>query len=269
MACHGVDGKGAPQAIAGFKQPDSFPDFTRCDQTTAEENIAYQATITYGGPYRGFSQIMPSFSKALTQEQITEVVHYLRTFCNAAGWPRGELNLPRAIATEKAYPEDEEVVTAEVNARGTPGITNHIIHEQRFGMKNQLEVDVPLMFQDQAHTWYGGVGDTVFGVKRVLFSSLRERLDLRAARRDRLPTGSTAHGLGSGTTTFGTFGDVRPALPQQHLPAIPGRRESAGAHRHRTAERVLQQRHRTELCRRPWAGPHVVADGGVPRAAAT
>jgi mono/diheme cytochrome c family protein len=206
VACHGVDGKGAPQAIAGFKQPDSFPDFTRCDQTTAEENSAYQATITYGGPYRGFSQIMPSFSKALTQEQITEVVHYLRTFCNAAGWPRGELNLPRAIATEKAYPEDEEVVTAEVNARGTPGITNHIIHEQRFGMKNQLEVDVPLMFQDQAHTWYGGVGDTVFGVKRVLYSSLPKGSIFAVQGEIQVPTGSTAHGFGSGTTTFGMFG---------------------------------------------------------------
>jgi mono/diheme cytochrome c family protein len=206
VACHGADGKGTSQAIAGFKQPDSFPDFTRCDQTTAEENVAYQATITYGGPYRGFSQIMPAFSKALTQQQITEVVRYLRSFCTNAHWPRGELNVPRAIATEKAYPEDEEVVTAEVNARGTPGVTNHIIHEQRFGMKNQLEVDVPLMFQDQAHTWYGGVGDTVFGVKRVLYSSLPKGSIFALQGEVQVPTGNRTRGFGSGTTTFGMFG---------------------------------------------------------------
>src|ERR1700758_5712817 len=38
IACHGRRGEGAPQTSVEFKQPDSFPDFTRCDQTTAETN---------------------------------------------------------------------------------------------------------------------------------------------------------------------------------------------------------------------------------------
>jgi hypothetical protein len=54
--------------------------------------------------------------------------------------------LPRAIATEKAFPEDEVVLSSAFNAQGAPGIVSHIIHEQRFGKKNQLEVDVPLNF---------------------------------------------------------------------------------------------------------------------------
>jgi mono/diheme cytochrome c family protein len=205
-ACHGPDGKGTSQAIAGFERPDSFPDFSRCDQTSMEEDSAYRAVVTYGGPYRGFSQIMPSFGKALTQKQIFEVVHYLRSFCDYSHWPRGELNVSRAIATEKAYPEDEEVITAEVNARGTPGVTNHIIHEQRFGQKYQLEVDLPLTFQDQNHTWYGGVSDTVFGVKRVLYSNLRSGSIFAAQGEISVPTGNRARGFGSGTTTFGVFG---------------------------------------------------------------
>ena len=46
--CHGNDGRGAPDATVGFEKPDSFPDFTRCDQTTAEYNVDYKATIRGG-----------------------------------------------------------------------------------------------------------------------------------------------------------------------------------------------------------------------------
>src|SRR5438270_1456747 len=208
VACHGPDGRGTPKSIAGFEPPDSFPDFTRCDQTTAELDNEYRAVIIHGGQYRGFSQIMPSFKQAHTPEQINKVIGYLRHFCredNPNSWPRGELNLPRAMVTEKAYPEDEEVVSTAVNARGAPGSETHIIHEQRFGKKNQLEVDVPINFQDENHTWYGGVGDTTLGVKRVMFSNLRCGSIMALQGSVLVPSGNRARGFGSGTTTFETF----------------------------------------------------------------
>ena len=43
--CHGNDGGGAPEATVGFAKPDSFPDFTRCDQTTAEYDVDYKANV--------------------------------------------------------------------------------------------------------------------------------------------------------------------------------------------------------------------------------
>src|SRR3954454_15540654 len=205
VACHGPDGKGTPKSIAGFEPPDSFPDFTRCDQTTAELNNDYRAVIVHGGRYRGFSQIMPSFSEALTDEQISKVIGYLRHFCRESGWPRGELNLPRAIVTEKAYPEDEEVISTAVNARGTPGSETHIVHEQRFGKKNQIEIDVPINFHDENHTWYGGVGDTTLGIKRVMFSNLRWGSIMALQGSVLVPSGNRARGFGGGTTTFETF----------------------------------------------------------------
>jgi mono/diheme cytochrome c family protein len=85
VACHGSDGKGTPKAIAGFELPDTFPDFSRCDQTTAELDNDYRAVIVHGVRYRGFSQIMPSFSEALTTEQISKVIGYLRHFCREIG----------------------------------------------------------------------------------------------------------------------------------------------------------------------------------------
>jgi mono/diheme cytochrome c family protein len=71
VACHGPDGKGTPESTAGFQKPDTFPDFTRCDQTTPEMDSDWKALIVHGGRFRGFSPFMPSFGKALTNEQIT------------------------------------------------------------------------------------------------------------------------------------------------------------------------------------------------------
>jgi mono/diheme cytochrome c family protein len=205
VACHGSDGRGAVESSSVFERPDTFPDFTRCDQTTAEANSAWKAVILHGGQYRGFSQIMPSFGQALTSEQIDELITYLRSLCRQPGWPRGELNLPRALVTEKAYPEDEVVISTAANATGGPSVSAHVIHEQRFGKKNQIEVDVPFMFEDQSHTWYGGIGDTTLGLKRVMFSNLHSGSILSLQGSVIAPTGNTRRGFGAGTTTFETF----------------------------------------------------------------
>lgn len=213
IACHGPAGKGMPHSTVGFEQPDSFPDFTRCDQTTAELNTDYKAVILYGGEFRGFSQIMPSFGEALTWNQVDEVVKYLRSFCRQPAWPRGELNLPRALVTEKAYPEDEVVISTAINAQGAPGVTTDIVYEQRFGVKNQIEIDVPFTFQQPNHTWYGGIGDTALGLKRVLFSSLRAGSILSLQGEVIAPLGNKFRGLGTGVTTFETFAAYDQLLP--------------------------------------------------------
>src|SRR5262245_38495272 len=66
IACHGNNGAGAPETLTEFKRPDTFPDFTRCDQTTPEPNSAWKDVIVNGGLSRGFSEIMPAFGKLLT-----------------------------------------------------------------------------------------------------------------------------------------------------------------------------------------------------------
>src|SRR3954452_779031 len=152
-ACHGELGKGAAQTSTEFRRPSTFPDFTQCSQTTAEANAAWKAVIVHGGPSRGFSTIMPAFGELLSSQDIDDVIAYLRNFCTNSHWPRGELNLPRALVTEKAYPEDEFVISTAANATGAPGFVTDYIHEQRFGVKNQIEVDLPLHNEDQNHQW--------------------------------------------------------------------------------------------------------------------
>ena len=205
IACHGRKGDGAPQTSVEFKQPNSFPDFTRCDQTTAETNAAYKDVIVHGGPKRGFSQIMPAFGELLSSEEIDDLIAYLRDFCPDRRWPRGELNLPRALVTEKAYPEDEVVISTAVKASGAPGFTTDVIHEQRFGMNNQIEIDVPINAQDQNHAWNSGLGDITFGVKRVMFSNLRTGSILSLQAGLLAPVGNHKYGFGNGTTTFEPF----------------------------------------------------------------
>ena len=212
VGCHAPDGKGMPRTTVGFETP--LPDFTVCNQTSREPNSDWKAIIHNGGPARGFSEIMPSFTEALKPNQIEEVVQYMRGFCRDR-WPRGELNLPRAMVTDKAFPEDEAVITTTINAKGAPAVTNEVVYERRFGIGNQIELAVPFRFEHQnTGSWLGGVGDITLGYKRLLFHNLKSGSIVSVSGEAVLPTGDKARGLGSGVTifeTFATYGQILPA----------------------------------------------------------
>lgn len=216
VACHGPDGKGMPDTTVAFQKPKTFPDFTQCGQTTPELNKDWKATIRDGGAGRGFSRIMPSFGEALNSKQIEEVVQYLRGFCTDKAWPRGEFNVPLAQFTEKAFPEDEVIITSKLNAQRTPGVTNDIISENTFGARSQLEVDVPVDFSRSAPgRWHGGVGDATIGLKRVVFANLNTGSMLSGFGGVILPSGNRSYGLGSGVTQFETFAAFAQLLPSE------------------------------------------------------
>jgi len=225
--CHGGEGTGAERSTIGFEPPDTFPDFTRCDQTTPEEDIAWMSIIRDGGPSRGFSQIMPAFGDALSVEQIEAVVGHLRDFCKDRVWPRGELNLPRALVTEKAFPEDETVLTSSFNAQGGPGIDSELAYEHRIGKRTQLELAIPIVFlQRETGGLTGGIGDVAVGLKRVLFAQLAGdgssgsifSLQGEVA----LPTGNEAKGLGTGELVVTAFAAYDVLLPDNAFLQIQG-----------------------------------------------
>lgn len=210
--CHGPDGTGAPDTTVGFDKPATFPDFTDCAGTTPELDVDWKATIREGGRGRGFSRIMPSFAEQLTEAQIDAVISHLRSFCQDRAWPRGELNLPRPLTTEKAFPEDETVVTTVVGAQHAADITHEIAYERRFGARNQLEVSIPLAsLHDAAGTLVRGVGDVGVGVKRVMLASAHSILS--AQGEVILPTGNQEKGLGKGVTVFEAFASYGQLLP--------------------------------------------------------
>lgn len=220
-ACHGAGGRGASQTSVGFEQP--LPDFTDCRFAAREPDVDWVAIVHGGGPARGFSEIMPSFSEALTTEQIQEVTRYLRTFCREPAWPRGELNLPRPLVTEKAYPEDEVVLTTTIPAEGAPAVGQEILYEKRFGARNQLEVKVPFQFARPAgRVWTGGVGDIALAWKRVLAHSLGSGSIFSVSGEAKLPTGDQRRGLGKGVTVFESFATYGQILPRDSFAQFQG-----------------------------------------------
>jgi mono/diheme cytochrome c family protein len=214
IGCHGPDGKGQPKTTSGFEPPATFPDFTDCRGTTPEPNDTWRTIIHLGGRGRGFSDIMPSFTEALSGDQIEKVILYLREFCKEPSWPRGELNFPRAIVTEKAYPEDEVVLTTSLDTNGSSQ-TNTVVYEKRFGVRNQFEAQVPIVVQRQdAGGRFGGIGDVTLGMKRVIASSLRTGSIFSLSGEVTLPTGNRTHDIGTGTTIFEGFAAFGQMLPR-------------------------------------------------------
>jgi hypothetical protein len=210
--CHGARGDGAPQTSIGFDKPSTFPDFTDCPTTTPELDVDWKATITQGGHGRGFSRIMPSFAEALTSQQIDAVIGYLRGLCRDRRYPRGELNLPRPLTTEKAFPESETVLTMALSAHRPTALDSELGYEQRLTARDQLELAIPFSSViDENGMRASGVGDVAVGWKRVLFAS--RNTIVSGQGEIALPVGNRERGLGSGVTTFGLFAAVGRILP--------------------------------------------------------
>jgi cytochrome c5 len=161
-ACHGADGRGTPAATTRLEVPPA--DLKDCRASTAEPEDRWVAIVTQGGAAFGLSLDMPAFGEAASQAQIRSVVRYARSLCGEIGWPPGELNFPRAFLVEKAYPEDEVVLTDR--ARG-----QELIYERRFGRRFQMEASARTAFDGQANVFDGVTG----ALKYNLWYSLERR----------------------------------------------------------------------------------------------
>ena len=202
--CHGADGTGVSRELVGFAQ--ELPDFTDCTFATPEPSADWAAVVHEGGPIRGLDRHMPAFGDALSRDEIQRVVAYVSSFCADADWPRGDLNLPRPFFTEKAYPENEAVVTTSVTTAGDRQVGNAFLYERRLGKRNQVEVIVPIdALQRDAGQWTAGLGDIAIGFKRALYASVDNGRIISAGGEIVLPTGRSSSGLGSGTTVFEPF----------------------------------------------------------------
>ena len=122
------------------------------------------------GPVRALDRKMPASARA-SSEQIELAVRYLWTFCTDPSWPRGDLNLPRAFFTEKAFPENEAVWTMGITGAGAKAIGNEIVYEHRIGSRTQYEVKVPIDARqgEAGGAWRRVLGDVESAVKRAFY----------------------------------------------------------------------------------------------------
>ena len=212
-ACHGSDGRGQLAAMRGFDV--DLPDFTDCGRTTPEADLDWLSIVHEGGPVRAFDRMMPAFGEELTEAEIGRVIAHVRTFCAERGWPLGDLNLPRAFVTEKAFPENEAVLTATIVPGHERSVGSQFLYEHRVGRRGQYEVFVPFdLRQTAAGSWQAGVGDIGAAYKHVLYDSRPRGSILSAGGEFTLPTGSTSKGLGGGVARFEAFGTISQTLPR-------------------------------------------------------
>jgi Cytochrome c len=212
-ACHGVDGRGAPKSVVGFDI--ALPDFTNCSFGSPEADADWVAVVHEGGPVRAFSSMMPAFGEALLESQIRLVVGHLRTFCRDRGWPRGDLNLPRPLVTEKAFPENEAVLTTAIGRSGGTSIGNEFLYERRIGRRGQYEVLVPIDLREhESGGWRRGLGDVAVAYKHAVFDSAARGSIVSAGAEIVFPTGKEAEGLGDGETIFEPFGTFSQVMPR-------------------------------------------------------
>src|SRR5262245_45878438 len=211
-ACHGPDGRGAPQTTVGFDT--TLPDFTSCPFATPEASADWIAIVHEGGRVRAFDRRMPAFGGLLSESAIERVVGYVRTFCHSREWPRGELNLPRALVTEKAFPENEALFTMRAARGDAAGVSSQFLYEHRLGAASQFEIAVPIEIRQHGpDDWQRGLGDIAVAFKHVFLHNLPRGTIVSGATEVVLPTGKEEDGLGDGMTVIEPFVAIGQILP--------------------------------------------------------
>jgi hypothetical protein len=243
-ACHGVDGRGDPgRQLLKI----DMPNFADCSFASREPDSDFAAVIHGGGPARGFDVRMPAHGKPTSQAEIdrinaqlgdasepttvvsgrlndaeiARVISHLRTFCTDERWPRGELNFPRPLLTEKAFPEDEAVVTTFANVNRHGLISNQLLVEKRIGARAMVEFEMPVIAREWdketnsagGNKWYGGIGDFAIGTKYAFFHSLDSGSIASVGAEVKFPTGNDDHGLGTGKVVFEPYLAAGQLLP--------------------------------------------------------
>jgi mono/diheme cytochrome c family protein len=202
--CHGADGRGEPGRVLLSLE---MPDFSDCSFATREADADWIAVSHAGGPARAFSVIMPAFGDSLAPEELARVVAHLRSFCSDTRWPRGELNLPRPLVTEKAYPEDEALIETTAALADADSAALQFIFEKRVGARHQVEIALPIEFVENADTRHrgAGVGDLALAAKSALFHDAGWGTIIALGHELRVPTGDEDRDRGKGTVVFEPF----------------------------------------------------------------
>lgn len=140
-ACHGTGGKGDGESVPTL--PSKPRDFSDCRVIGGEADFNLRRTIKEGGEAVGIGDTMPAFGEALDDARIDMLVDHLRTFCrDQPRWVRSELSFPRWLGGEKAFPENEIVVSPLYRRNGGPGL--ELAVDLRPWAATALELEVPL-----------------------------------------------------------------------------------------------------------------------------
>ena len=141
--CHGQDGRPDPDSpvVAAFDPtPADLPDPLFNSREPAED---WFMVVKYGGEALGLSAQMPAQEGNLSDDEIGNVVAYVKTLVDTSRYPPGELNLMLPVRTKKAFPEDEIVWKSRYASRdGADEFRNVVEFENRIGRRGQSIVEL-------------------------------------------------------------------------------------------------------------------------------
>jgi hypothetical protein len=141
--CHGANGK-LPAGDPMLRHFQNVPaDFTDPLFNSREPAADWFLMTKHGGPALALSSQMPSFADAFGDEEIRQLVAYVKAFPEDQRYPPGDLNFFLPIRTLKAFPEDEVVLkTRYQDAEGVGAWRNIVELEKRIGRRHQVAVEL-------------------------------------------------------------------------------------------------------------------------------
>ncbi|NGZ96679.1 MAG: hypothetical protein CV089_11250 [Nitrospira sp. WS110] len=201
VSCHGADGKGNGRLAADL--PVRPADLTDCKLTDEDPVLLGQGVIRHGGPHRGRSLAMPPFETVLSDSDIIDVAHYVRTLCADPDWVPRELDFPHPLITGKAFPEQHLTIGGRFGRNGT-NVSEYMgtLDYRVNGLTSIGIMARGLLIDPDFGPTESGLGDTVLSVNRVLAFSTQYRTSASANLGLTLPTGSDRRGLGTGGVVF-------------------------------------------------------------------
>lgn len=141
--CHGASGRpdsDSPVVQAFETEPADLSDPLFNSREPAED---WFMVVKHGGEALGLSNQMPPHKNALSDEEINNVVAYIKTLANTERFPPGEMNLMLPVHTKKAFPEDEWVWRSRFASRdGRDEWRNVVEYEKRVGGNGQVVVEL-------------------------------------------------------------------------------------------------------------------------------
>lgn len=138
VVCHGP--AGAPDADSDLVKSLGVTPAVLSDAlfNSREPASTWKVVITHGGPAMGFSEKMPAFGGGLTEQDIDDVLSYIKTLGGTHDYPDGSLNMFLPVRTKKAFPEDEWVWKQRYTEQdGDNAWKNTLEYEFRIGQRAQ------------------------------------------------------------------------------------------------------------------------------------
>ena len=142
-SCHGASGRpdsGSEVVRALGVMPADFSDPLFNSREPAAD---WEMVIEHGGHAMGLAEQMPAQGSVLDEEQIRDVVAYIKSVVDTSAYPPGEMNLFLAIRTKKAFPEDEVVYQGRFTNQDGDDSQKHVLEfEKRIGKAGQAIVEL-------------------------------------------------------------------------------------------------------------------------------